>query len=396
MLRVEIDRAAGYIRKVGAPEGRADLLLGEKALALPGLIDLHVHAREDPSGKQTYKEDFQSAGEAAIHGGVTAIADMPNNPIPPVDDASYLRKLVLSRRSPVDVFLYAGIGPQTRPLSEPVPYKIFMGPSIGELFFENDAALREALPRYRGQWIAIHAESPELLRQFRDRPTHAERRPGEVEIKAVRLALELAGEYGFQPHICHVSTAGALEEIRAARRRGLHVTCEATPHHLFFDLEGIIGHSRPDFLQCNPPLRPREDRVALLDAMRSGEIDLLASDHAPHSLAEKERGTSGMPHLDTFGPFLFWLAGEGISWDILRRVAAENPGRILSRFQANRFGLIQEGAVGSLTILDSTRPETIHRSTLRTRSGWSPFEGLTFPGRVSHTIVRGRVYPQDE
>jgi len=393
-LRIEIDRNTGLIRAVGKPEGKADLLLGDGALVLPGPFDLHVHAREDPSGNQNYKEDFRSAGEAAIHGGVTAIADMPNNPHPPVDDETYRKKREIARSCPVDVLLYAGIGPRTEPLSIPVPYKVFLGPSIGELFFEEEEALRQALSRYRGRWVAFHAEHPDILKKHRDRPTHAGRRPGEAEVKAVQLALQLAGEFDLKAHICHVSTAGAIAEIRAARRGGLEVTCEVTPHHLFFDLEGIGSHPRPGYLQCNPPIRPREDRLALLKALRGGEIDLLASDHAPHSLEEKERGISGMPHLDTSGPFLFWLHGEGISWEALSRAAAENPGRIASLFLPERFGLLEEGAVGSLTILDASRPVTIERSALRTRSGWSPFEGFTFPGRVSHTIVRGKVYLQ--
>ena len=389
--RIEIDRQEGLILQIGEPTGSADIVLGEKEFILPGLLDFHVHAREDTTGRDNYKEDFVSAGEAAIHGGVTGIADMPNNPQPPVDDESYRKKREIARRSPVDVLLYAGIGPRTRPLSFAVPYKAYMGPSIGEMFFETEASLREALARYRGQWVAFHAEKPEILTANRGRPTHAERRPPEAEIQAVELALDLAREFGLEPHICHLSTAGGLEKIRAARRRGQKVTCEVTPHHLYFDLEGLAGHPRFGYFQANPPIRPREDRLALLDGLRNGEIELLATDHAPHSLAEKDKGTSGLPHLDTFGPFLFWLANDqGFSWDAIRRAAAENPGRLFTLFLGERFGVLEEGAVGSLTVLDPSRSETIDRASLRTRSGWSPFERVTFPGRVSRVVVRGR------
>jgi dihydroorotase len=390
--RIEIDPESGLITSVGPVRGAADLLIGPEGLILPGLIDLHVHAREDSSQKDVYKEDFRSAGEAAISGGVTAFADMPNNPAPPVDDESYRRKRELARRAEVDVLLYAGIGPRTHPLSFPAPYKAYMGPSVGELFFESEGALCEALERYRGQWVAFHAESPEVLRDRRAEPTHAARRPPEAEVRAVELALALGGKLGIEVHICHLSTAGGLEAIRAARRRGLRVSCEVTPHHLFFDLEEMEGLERPGLLQCNPPIRPRADRLALLEGLRAGEIDLLASDHAPHSLEENQRGISGIPHLDTFGPFLFWLREQGFSWETLRRAASESPGRVLERFLGRRFGRIEEGAVGSLTVLDSARPLTIRRSALRTRAGWSPFEGFTFPGRVTHTIVRGKVH----
>jgi len=394
--RIEIDIPSGLIAKVGEPEGQANLLLGEEALVLPGLIDLHVHAREDISMRDVYKEDFQSAGAAAIQGGVTAFADMPNNPTPPIDDESYLKKKALACRSPVTVLLYAGIGPGTRPLSFPAPYKAYMGHSVGPLFFENAGELRETLRRYHGQWVAFHAESAEVLRRCRNRPTHGERRPAEAEVKAVELALELAAKHGFDPHICHLSTAGGLEVIRAARRSGLRVSCEATPHHLFFDQEGLGNNPRQAYFQCNPPIRPRSDRIALLEAIRSGEIDFLASDHAPHSREENEKGISGMPHLDTFGPFLFWLFREGISWETLRRATAESPGRFLERFLPERFGRIEVGAVGSLTVLNSPQPSTIRQSTLRTKAGWSPFEGVTFPGRVRHTIVRGKVHAHAE
>jgi dihydroorotase len=389
--RIEIDPRSGLIARVDEPRGEADLLLGEEALVMPGLIDLHVHAREDASGQDVYKEDFKSAGAAAIHGGVTAFADMPNNPRPPVDGQSYAAKLELAQKAPVDVLLFAGVGPRTRPLTFPAPYKVYMGPSVGDLYFETLEELRETLSRYSGQWVAFHAEAPEILRQRRDRSTHAERRPREAEVKAVEFALELAREHGFLPHLCHLSTAGGLEAIRTARRRGLEVTCEVAPHHLYFDLEALESYPRPGFLQVNPPLRPREDRLALLEALRGGEIDCLATDHAPHSLEENERGISGMPHLDTLGPFLFWLEGQGVSWDILRRVTSANPGRVFERFLPQRFGRIEPGAAGSLTVLERGS-FTVERSSLRTRAGWSPFEGVSFPGRVAFTVVRGKVH----
>jgi dihydroorotase len=390
--RIEIQKSYGLISRITAPRGDADLVLDDAHRILPGLIDFHVHAREDATGKDVYKESFQSAGEAAVHGGVVAFVDMPNNPKPPVDDASYNEKRELTGRSPVEVFLYAGIGPRTRPLSFPVPYKVYMGPSVGDLYFENHASLREALAHYGGHWVGFHAESPEILRQHQHQKTHAERRPPEAEAAAVRLSLQLARDFGIHPHICHLSTAEGLDAILDARKRGFPVTCEVTPHHLVFDLENLPHHIRPGFLQCNPPIRSRENRLALLDAFRRGDIDFLASDHAPHSLEEKERGISGIPHLDTFGPFLFWLRGEEVSWSTICRAAAEAPGRALSRFSSHPHGRLEEGFVGSLTILNAELPITIRRQRLRTRAAWSPFEGMTFSGSVAYTVVRGKLF----
>ena len=393
--RIEIDLSTGLIdlvREVLPGDSGVDLHLDNRSILLPGLIDKHVHAREDTTGAETYKESFTSAGHAAIHGGVTAFAEMPNNPVPPVDDASYLAKLELARRAPVDVLLYAGVGPKTRPLSRVVPYKCFMGPSIGDLFFRDEEQLREALSMYRGQYVMFHSEDPVILEASTGAPTHFERRPPEAEIEAIDLILRMSENYQFEPHIAHLTTAGGLELIRAARRRGQRVTTEVTPHHLYYDQDNAGSFQKPGFLQCNPPIRTRLDRIALLEALRSGDIDYLATDHAPHTLEEKERGISGVTHLDTFGPFLFWLRDQGLTWARIQEVAAAAPGRFLGRFLPDRYGRIAPGYVGSLTVLEQQRA-TIRRADLRTRAGWSPFEGVTFSGQVRHTIVRGRVYP---
>jgi dihydroorotase len=394
-LRVEIDTSTGLIRDVGEPRGTADLDLDETYLVLPGFVDLHVHAREDVTAAQSYKEDFQTAGLAAIHGGVTAFADMPNNPCPPVDDASYAAKRELARTCPVDVLPFAAVGPRTRPLSFPAPYKVYMGPSVGDLFFRSDEILRETLARYRGQLVAFHAEDPEILMRSRSLATHALRRPPEAEIRAIETAMAIAECFQIEPHVCHLSTAEGLEAIRRARRRGLAVTCEVAPHHLFYDQDNLSNYPAPAFLQVNPPIRSRLDRIALLEAFRADEIDYLATDHAPHTLEEKERGTSGMPHLDTYGAFVTWLRTEGVSWRTISRAASERPGRFLGRFLPDLRGRIEKGYLGSLTIIREVE-HTVRRGDLRSRSGWSPFEGVRFPGRVSHTIVRGKIYPQLE
>ncbi len=395
LQRIEIDTRSGLIESVEDLDVRssnADLSLSDEHWIFPGFIDIHVHAREDVSSSQSYKEDFESAGRAAIHGGVTAFVDMPNNPRPPVDDASYAAKRELTGNCPVDVLLYAGIGPRTRPLSFPVPYKAYMGPSIGDLFFQSESSLRETLARYRGHRVSFHAEDPEILEQHRGAPVHWDRRPAIAESTAVKTAIELSKSFSIVPNICHLSTAAGMEHIREARKQGLEVTCEVTPHHLYYDQGNASNFSIPDFLQCNPPIRSRLDRIALLEAFRGDEIDYLATDHAPHSLEENEKGISGMPQLDTFGSFVSWLLGEGFSLRSIRLAAAERPGRFLSRFLPELHGKVQEGFVGSLTIL-RRKPATVRRQDLKTRAGWSPFEGCRFEGHVSHTIVRGKIYP---
>ena len=394
--RIEIDLESGLIDRVGAPQGTGNIVLGDDSVVLPGLIDVHVHAREDVGGTQAYKETFETAGRAALHGGVTAFAEMPNNPTPPVDDASYAAKRALADPTcPVDVLLYAGLGPTTEPLSHRVPYKAYMGQSVGDLFFESDHALHEALKRYRGQRVAFHAESPEILARCKHRATHQQRRPPEAEWRAVETALRLSADLGIDPHICHLSTARGFELIQEARGRGVAATCEVTPQHLFYDEDNAQSFARPSFLQCNPPLREPRDRATLLDAFIGGQIEYLGTDHAPHTLEENTKGVSGMPQLDTYGGFLAWLREQGASWRTLIQACSERPGEFLGSFLPRRFGRIETGYVGSLTIL-KLEPTVVERDQVQSRAGWSPFEGVAFPARVTHTIVRGVVFSQVE
>ena len=135
--------------------------------------------------------------------------------------------------------------------------------------------------------------------------------------------------YELQGKLCHFSTGEGLKDVIAAKARGVKVTCEVTPHHLFFD-DTMLNDENRLWLQMNPPLRGREDRLAMIEALRSGEIDYLATDHAPHSLEEKRKGTSGVPHLDTYGAFTTWLMAEhGFTAQQIARVCAANPGRFV-------------------------------------------------------------------
>jgi len=394
---IEIDPHTGLIVSVGPAIGRSDLDCAS-CLIFPGFGDIHIHAREDASGTQTYKEDFTTTSAAAIHGGVTHVADMPNNPVAPVDDASYTAKEQLTKKSDVHVTLYAGIGPQTDPLTRHVPYKAFMGPSVGDLFFASQAQLETAIAKYRGKSVSFHCEDPVILEASKGAPTHEQRRPPVAEIAATEFALYLIEKYELVGKLCHYSTGDGLEKVRAAKARGLRVTCEVTPHHLFFD-DTVITPENAPWLQMNPPLRSADDRLAMIEALRDGTIDYIATDHAPHTLEENAKGISGVPHLDTYGAFATWLMAEhGFSAGEIARVCAYNPGRFVNEFLpaelGKGYGLIEPGYVGSLTILDLQKPYAVTRESVKTKCGWSPFEGFSFPGSVRATVVRGKVYAQ--
>jgi dihydroorotase len=389
----QIRFAGDTIDAVGPALGRADFQFGDDCLIFAGMGDIHIHARDDVSEAETYKEDFCSASRAALNGGVVHVADMPNNCVAPIDNASYRGKQEHLRRRnvPIDVTLYAGIGPETKPLSFAVPYKVYMGPSVGDLYFTTLELLDQTLAPYRGCDVSFHCEDPVLLESHKRAATHELRRPPECEVSATRFALRMIEKFDLTGKLCHYSVGDGLPLIRDARRRGLRVTCEVTPHHLYFDTAGITDANR-GLMQMNPPLRATADRLAMLAALRDGTLDYLATDHAPHTLEEKARGISGQPHLDTYGAFVTWLIrAQGFRPEQVAAFCSENPGRFVNRYMAPRkFGRIEPGFVASLTVLNLSRPCTIRREDLFTKCGWSPFEGVTFPGSVEAVFVNGR------
>ncbi|WP_339910168.1 amidohydrolase family protein [Symmachiella dynata] len=388
----QIRLEGGTIVEVGEQLGSPDAEFGKDCYVFAGMGDIHIHARDDQSESQTYKEDFRTAAAAAVNGGVVQVADMPNNPVAPIDDASYRAKQqhLATRDVPIQVTLYAGIGPGTRPLSFAVPYKAYMGPSVGDLFFSTLADLDETLAHYRGQCVSFHCEDPELLEQHKSAATHEQRRPAECELSATRFALQMIEKYELRGKLCHYSVGEGLPLIRAARAKGLDVTCEVTPHHLYYDVSDLTDENR-GWMQMNPPLRDIADRKAMLAALRDGTLDYLATDHAPHTLEENAAGISGQPHLDTYGEFVTWLMAEqGFTAGQVAAFCAENPGRFVNPYTAPlKFGRIEPGYVASLTVLNLARPTTIRREDLKTKCGWSPFEGVTFPGSIEAVYIRG-------
>lgn len=381
----------GRIVEWGARLGPPDHGFGEECLIFAGMGDVHIHAREDPSGEEMHKESFATAAAAALHGGVVHVADMPNNPAAPIDDASYRAKEELVERvaAPVHFTLYAGIGPNTQPLTRDVPYKAYMGPSVGHLYFSSLEQLDQALARYAGRNVSFHCEDPVLLERHRGAPTHEARRPPECELSATRFALAMIEKHRLVGKLCHFSVGAGLDDLARAKARGLPVTAEVTPHHVFFDTAMLDEVNRP-WMQMNPPLRAPADRERMLEALRDGRADYLATDHAPHTEAEKKVGVSGQPHLDTYGPFVTWLMVEkGFTPERVAAITAANPGRFVAPYATEKFGRLLPGYAAALTVLNLKRPMTVRKDELKTRCGWSPFENVTFPGRVEAVFARG-------
>lgn len=363
-------------------------------MIFPGFGDIHIHAREDITGKHCYKEDFTSASAAALNGGVTHVADMPNNPSPPIDSTSYEQKRILADKAPIHITLYAGIGPGTSPLEEQVPYKVFMGPSIGELFFESNQKLEDTISRYAGQNVSFHCEDPDVLTMSRNAESHEDKRPVEAELLATDFALYLIEKYSLRGKLCHYSSGEGLQKIIAAKKRGVKVTCEVTPTHLFFD-RSVLTMTNHKWFQMNPPLRTPQDREAMLAGVKAGHIDFLATDHAPHSIEEKQKGISGISQLDTYGLFVtHMIKNLGVDIHTIARICATNPGNFVNEYLPQKygkgFGHISPGYAANFTVLNLEKPVTFRREMVKSKSGWSPFEGFTFPGSVEAVYFMGK------
>lgn len=368
--------------------------------------DVHIHAREDITGKETYKEDFHSVSQAAINGGVVHCCDMPNNPKAPIDDESYREKLNLIGKSQIPLFLYAGVGPETKPLSILVPYKVYMAPSVGPLFFSSTEQLENAIKNYEDCYVSFHCEDPYILDDSKDNINHFKRRPVEAELLATQTALRLIEKYNLKGKLCHYSASEGLVQILSCRKKNVSVQCEVTPQHLYFCEEDILKMPKEKSIlfQMNPPIRERKERELMMEHFLKGDIDYLATDHAPHILEEKEKGISGLTGLDTYGGFVTWLIKEkNADPQLIAKVCCENPGDFVNQFlpslkKMNKnyekipkgFGRVEKKYSASFTVLNMKKETLVERKKLKTKSAWSPFEGCLFPGRVEHVFVCGK------
>lgn len=412
--QIVIDPVSGCIVSISELPAKED-----GPLIFPGFIDSHVHAREYPRPKESdiqalekwsaicKKEIFVTAGRAAINGGVTLFAAMPNDPVPPDNEQSYARKIAISASSACPVVLFGAITESSAPWAD-IPYKVYLDAEPSSVSFTRWSDLEATLSRYRGHRVFFHAENPEILKKSASNGPRWKTRPPETEISAVEKILELTAKFGLHSHICHVSTEKTVVMIQEYNRASTDkVTCEVTPHHLFFSVEeGQILSAIPakiaksEFLESNPPLRSEADRKFLLDALKQGAIDLLASDHAPHTPDDKRRGAPGMPHLDTLGAFAGWLINEGgFAPSDVARVLSAAPARLLSHNLDRPHGIIEPGTVASFTLLDlrgSTLAQDnviVGRGPLETLCRWSPFDSIPLPATVTNTVVRGKQYP---
>ncbi len=348
---------------------------------LPGGIDMHVHFR-DPG--MTEKEDFFTGTKSAAFGGITTVMDMPNNQ-PPTDDTNRLKKKIknVGKKSCIDFGLYGLVGKDNeKMLKQTSFFKVYMAPSTDTDGSYSPDEIEKILKS--GGKVAFHCEDKSLFTEpGEDLPGHNRHRPVESELSAIKKLKELpAGN----KHVCHATT---IKSIGLARKVGC--TVEVTPHHLFLNEEALLNTRG----KVNPPLRGSDQQFYLWEAFERGDIDILASDHAPHLESEKdtdfEKAPSGLPGVETMYPLLLNSVAYGnISLSTVVKALSERPAELLEL----KKGRIAEGYDADLIVADFRESENISVSRLHSKAGWSPFEGFRaiFP---RHVISHGEFVVKD-
>jgi allantoinase len=406
----------GRIVAVGAeadlPPAR-ETLDGRGRHLLPGLVDGHVHFR-DPG--LTHKEDFESGTRAAARGGVTTVIDMPNT-VPPVTTAGILTEKAerLAARAVVDYGLISVVtGPNLHEMEAlaragTVAYKVFLGPTTGDLPSPDDGQIVEALARAAGVGLSlgVHAENPGLVAAATarlraagrvDARAHAEARPPLAEVEAVQRMICFARATGAHLHVFHLTTGAAVDLVRRAKADGLRVTAETCPHYLTLTVDDLARLG--SLAKMNPPLRTPVDVEALWAGLRDGALDVVATDHAPHALDEKTRpvvwdNASGISSVQFLLPLLLEHVARGrLGLTDVVRLAAEAPARLYGLYP--RKGAIAVGGDADLVLVDLDRAAPIRADAMESKVRLTPFDGLECRGWPVVTVSRGRVVMRDE
>jgi dihydroorotase len=368
---------------------------------LPGIIDTQVHFREPGL---THKEDLESGSRGAVLGGVTTVFEMPNtNPLTTSADTLADKLKRAHHRMFCDHAFFVGGThenvkdiPELENLAGAAGIKVFMGSSTGSLLVPDDEGVRAILSKTKRR-VSFHSEDEDLLQAGLDRripgdpSSHPSWRSPEVAVSSTRRLLAIQAETGAKVHVLHISTADELPLLAAAKRtQGRKVTAEVTQHHL--TLAGPDDYQRlGTYVQMNPPVRDVATREALWRGVADGTLDILGSDHAPHTHEEKRhpypQSHSGMTGVQTTLPILLnHVAAGRLSLQHFVRMSSETPAEI---FRIKGKGQIAEGFDADLVLVDLARIETISNRQIASRVGWTPYDGKRVQGWPIGTILRG-------
>lgn len=375
-------------------------------IILPGIIDLHVHLRDQ---QLAYKENFFTGTAAAAAGGVTLVVDMPNNKPVTMDSFSLKERMKLAEKQVlINVAFNAAFPKRMEEIAEVVKagavgFKVYLSNRIGGIDIDDDklliAAFREAAAK--GVPVAVHAEDRKIVEDrkrememagLNDTQAYVKAHPPEAEAQSIQRIIQLVKKSGVQVHFCHISSELGLNAVLMAKKAGLPVTCEVTPHNLLLSSE---RYRRSGFFSLtDPPLRTREDVSALWSALKRGFIDVIASDHAPHAFEEKNvdsvwEAKPGVPGLETTLSLLLTQVNEGrLSLAELVRLTAEEPAKI---FRLSERGFLEEGKWADLVVVDMKREYEIESSDFLSKARYSPFDGMHVKGKAVKTFVNGRL-----
>ncbi|HKV43257.1 MAG TPA: allantoinase AllB [bacterium] len=381
---------------------------------LPGLIDPHVHFRVPGLA---YKEDFDTGSQAAAAGGITTVLDMPNV-VPPTATVEGVRAKVACARGHayVDYGIYGvileGHMDQIFPLAEAgvVGYKLFLGETVGNIPAPQDGEIIDAwrLMARTGLRCGVHAEDNGIILYLRkklqaqgrsDPLAHLESRPSVAEAEAISRAILFAREAGSKLLIHHLSSAEGVELVRRGKDSGVDVAAETCPHYLLMEGEDMVRMGLGALLKINPPVRSRPHREALWRGVLDGTIEVIGTDHSPHTPEEKMADTpmgdiwtaaAGLAGVETGVPLMLTQVNAGrIGLSQYVRVQAEGPARAWGLWP--RKGHLGRGADGDITIVNLAREGTIDQNTLHSKSKVTPFHGFRVKGMPVYTIVRGSV-----
>lgn len=406
--RIEVRVEHGVIAEVGAsvdPRGAPVVDAGGLTL-IPGLIDVHVHFR-DPGLE--HKEGWDHGSAGALHGGVTSVVEVQNNP-PLSTSVEALRSRIahVQSRSRVDFGCLANLLPDSVPeLAGMAPltpaFKCFLGGSTGLGGQTDRNTLRElfAAAARAGRMIVAHCEDEDLLRAgkklYPDATANEHHlvRSTEAEVESVRTSIQLVRETGAELHVFHLSTAEGAELVRRARREGVNVSCSTAPHYLLLTCEDAprLGN----LLKVNPSVKTPGDARGLIAALADGTCDAIGTDHAPHPLDEKNRAyahaPSGMPSVDLLWP---------LSWELVRRGLLDAATaldsvtlRAARSLHLPRKGALAPGFDGDLVLFDARATRKVEGASLPSRSKWSAFEGMELAGFPVVVARRGEVVWKD-
>ena len=376
---------------------------------LPGLIDDQVHFREPGFPR---KADIASESRAAVAGGVTSFMEMPNTSPPTTDAEALTWKFERAAQSSLANYSFY-LGATNDNLDEiraadprrVCGIKVFMGSSTGNMLVDQPDVL-ERIFAEAPTLIATHCEDTPTIAAneaaWRERhgdavpmSAHPEIRSAEACYRSSALAVDLARRHNAHLHVLHISTARELELFIAGPVNGKSITAEACVHHLWFsdaDYAELGGR-----IKCNPAIKSAADREAIRRAVAEDRIDVIATDHAPHTRAEKETGyfqcPSGLPLVQHSLPMLLEMVFEGSF--TLEQVVAKTSHAVAERFRIHDRGFLREGYWADLVLVDMERPAAVRPDTIHYKCGWSPLEGVTFRSSVVATLVSGHPVYKD-